>query len=221
MFLSPFFACFVSNVSPCLPQTLQSLPLASAGITVDDESLAKVPIHEIYKRSTICILMHVDRRCQKCHISLSSDLREFQRACSRLSDSHIASFQKDGFVTLRKGIPSEFDEALKAAENGDTKDLERLAVSAPPRALVAAISFLHFPLSLPLQFPCPFSHTERERERERERAEIEGELLVLESVLQLGVSPQVCPSPSPLPLSLSKVRLVSAEERRVRWYGED
>ena len=117
-------------------------------------------------------------------------------------------------MTLRKGIPSEFDEALKAAENGDTKDLERLAVSAPPRALVAAISFLHFPLSLPLQFPCPFSHTERERERER--AEIEGELLVLESVFQLGVSPQVCPSPSPLPLSLSKVRLVSAEERRVR-----
>ena len=55
-------------------------------------------------------------------IALSSDFREFQRACSRLSDSHIASFQKDGFVTLRKAIPSEFDEALKAAENGDTKD---------------------------------------------------------------------------------------------------
>ncbi len=79
-------------------------------------------------------------------------------------------------MTLRKAIPSEFDEALKAAQSGDTKDLERLAVSAPPRALVAAISSLHLPLSLPLQFSRPLSHRERESARARERArEREGE----------------------------------------------
>ena len=41
-----------------------------------------------------------------------------QRACARLSDSHVAAFQKDGFVTLRQGVPAEFDAYLAAVQEG-------------------------------------------------------------------------------------------------------
>ena len=62
-----------------------------------------------------------------------------QRACARLSDSHVAAFQKDGFVTLRQGVPAEFDAYLAAVQEGPGNpmgSLQELARKTPPRALV-------------------------------------------------------------------------------------
>lgn len=59
-----------------------------------------------------------------------------QRACARLSDSHVAAFRKDGFVTLRKGVPCEFEAYLAAVQQGQGNSLQELARKAPPRAMV-------------------------------------------------------------------------------------
>lgn len=59
-----------------------------------------------------------------------------KRACSRLSDSHVEAFRKDGFVTLRKGVPSEFEAYLAAVQQGQGNSLQELAMKAPPRAMV-------------------------------------------------------------------------------------
>ena len=76
-----------------------------------------------------------------------------KRACARLSDSHIAAFHKDGFIPLRKGVPSHFEDALVAVQLVDVwggeggalgaggEALRRLAVTTPPRALVCVFSW--------------------------------------------------------------------------------
>ena len=64
-----------------------------------------------------------------------------RRACARLSDSHIAGFRKDGFVTLRQAVPpAEFADALAGVEAGSSqRALEQLAAAAPPRALACLL----------------------------------------------------------------------------------
>jgi hypothetical protein len=65
-----------------------------------------------------------------------------KRACSRLSDSHVAAFQKDGFVMLRQGVSHEFEAYLAAVEQnqGEEDALQELARRTPPRALVTSLA---------------------------------------------------------------------------------
>ena len=65
-----------------------------------------------------------------------------KRACSRLSDSHVAAFQKDGFVALRQGVPLEFEAYLAAVQQhqGVEGALQELARRTPPRALVGSLA---------------------------------------------------------------------------------
>ena len=85
------------------------------------------------RRKRMCSCASAWRACAR---NAEDETWAAKRACARLSDSHVAAFRTDGFMTLRQAVnTADFEDALVSIRAGSAQALEQLAAAAPPRAL--------------------------------------------------------------------------------------